>query len=243
MFKYFLFIYLFLLNFFDLLIISKFYIENYLCFVIILNMEIKCRKYDKKYKIKLYCDEKKDNYKAYVLDDVGDVMGFIYFHNITEGGPTWLEKIFVEEKYRFLGVGQVLLDLMEYISSLKNISFIEGRFYPENTYAEKFYKKNNYSIGYGTWDFIYKNLNIKKIIQDVSSRIFNYEESVIKKENKNDNNQITSNKKGNNQAIYNQVIKNQLNVLNFKSIDNKIENEIYNKANKIESLDELEPGI
>lgn len=191
-------------------------------------MEIKCRNSDKKVKVKLNYDDENDRYSAYAVDDIGDVMGYIHFNHVKGDSPAWLEKIFVEEKYRFLGVGQTLLDLMEYVLSLEKDCFIEGRFFPENAYAENFYKKNNYLIEYGSWNFIYKNLNREKVLQEVSSRIFNYEKNVVKVDNEYSNNKTTIN---------------QIKVSNFQSLDNKILYEKDKKINKTVGIYELELNI
>ena len=66
----------------------------------------------------------------------------------------WLTKIFVNESERFKGVGQKLIDALEYFAKSRHIDNIEGKFYPDNLYAKDFYEKNGYEIwkdGYETY--------------------------------------------------------------------------------------------
>ena len=66
----------------------------------------------------------------------------------------WLMRIFVEESERFKGIGQKLLDALEYFAKSHLIDNIEGKYYPDNEYAKVFYEKNGYEIwkdGYETY--------------------------------------------------------------------------------------------
>jgi len=76
----------------------------------------------------------------------------------------WIYKIATYKDYQHLGLGKIMLDTVEMFAMQRRINIIEGKFYPDNEYAEPFYIKNGYSIDrdYNTSE-IYKYLDFNKV--------------------------------------------------------------------------------
>ena len=87
-------------------------------------------------------------YEIKCQDDSGEEKGFVNFAISRTNGyrSIWLYKIQTYEQYQHQGVGSALLSAMEYFAYIQNISLIEGKYYPDNQFAEPFYEKYGYSI-------------------------------------------------------------------------------------------------
>lgn len=104
-----------------------------------------------------------------------DIMGSATFKIYDSKKTTWLFKIETKKEYQHMGIGQALIDIVEYISCLNHMQRIEGRYFPDNEHAKPFYKKNNYEIYKEGYDsFILKNLDRKHIFTDIEPRIKDY---------------------------------------------------------------------
>ena len=99
----------------------------------------------------------KDNYneiKAYDIKkrEIGHLTMFVTKEIFPRS--IWLMHIFVNEDARYCGVGQKMLDALEYFARKCCVEVVEGKFYPDNAYAKDFYEKNGYEIwkdGYETY--------------------------------------------------------------------------------------------
>lgn len=58
----------------------------------------------------------------------------------------WLQNIEVGEDFKKNGIGQALLINFENICVQKRLLSVEGKFYPTDNNAKRFYEKNNYKI-------------------------------------------------------------------------------------------------
>lgn len=124
----------------------------------------------KEFNVEIIEDKHNDFYEVQVVDE--EVMGYATFKININKNYTWLYKIVTNEKYQHMGVGQALLDIIEYISCKKLVRNIEGKFYPNNEYAKPFYEKNNYQIykdGYDT--YVGKRLDRSIVYSDIEPRI------------------------------------------------------------------------
>lgn len=85
-------------------------------------------------------------FRAVATDDNFNEMGYANF-TIKDDGTVWLYHIKTDEKYYHQGVATVLINAMEYFAVTGyRAKMIEGKFYPENEFAEGFYNKNDYDI-------------------------------------------------------------------------------------------------
>ena len=101
----------------------------------------------------------------------GCEMGHLNFE-LQDGGRVWLFHIATEEVFWHQGTGQAMLDVFESFCLTNGHRSIEGRFCPENDYAEDFYKKNGYSIYEDSYRYYVSTyLMPKKIHEEVMSRI------------------------------------------------------------------------
>ena len=114
-------------------------------------------------------------------------MGHANF-KLKDNGDVWLYHIKTEDSFLHQGVGQAMLDAMEVFCVKNSYTHIEGAFYPENEYAEIFYKNNNYSIFEDCYSyFISKHLKPSKVITETSQKIegemtvFDYKDYLEKK--------------------------------------------------------------
>lgn len=114
-------------------------------------------------------------YMVQVFDE--EIMGFVNFQiNPKNPNKAWMFKIETYKKYQNQGIGKALLDIMEYILSDSHVFFVEGKYYPENQYAEGFYKTNGYDIekdGYES--YVGKFLYREKILNEISNKIIDFE--------------------------------------------------------------------
>lgn len=122
----------------------------------------------KDYYLKFEAKEKYWQIDAYNEKD--ENIGYVNMLKNSRG--LWLNKIFVEEQERFQGVGQALLNAFEAFIERFGYTYVEGKFYPENTYAREFYEKNGYTIdkdGYETYvskDFYKKKCKDERTDKD-----------------------------------------------------------------------------
>ncbi len=58
----------------------------------------------------------------------------------------WLYIIETNKEYQHRGIGQSLLNVMEYMLVKSSCYHIEGKYYPKNRFAKPFYLKNNFKI-------------------------------------------------------------------------------------------------
>ena len=134
------------------------------------------QKHNKEIIIQLINIDNENEYQAQAIADNGDIMGTISFLIKRKDHTVWLRKIETNPKYQHQGVGQALLDTLEYFTIQKRLCLIEGKFYPDNEFARPFYLKNNYSIdkdGYDT--FVSKYLSHDKIADNLQDRFINFE--------------------------------------------------------------------
>ena len=134
------------------------------------------QKQNKEITIHLINVDNENEYQAQALADNGDIMGSISFLIKRKDRLVWLRKIETRPEYQHQGVGQALLDTLEYFTIQKRLCMIEGKFYPDNEFARPFYIKNNYSIdkdGYDT--FISKYLSHDKIADNLQDRFVDFE--------------------------------------------------------------------
>ena len=87
-----------------------------------------------------------DWYAINCIDDNDEVMGSIYFDVRNDKRKTWLRKIETDEKYAHKGIGAALLQVMEIISVKNRVTVIEGKYEPDNSYAEILYEKQGYHV-------------------------------------------------------------------------------------------------
>ncbi len=84
----------------------------------------------------------------------------------------WLYQIATKEEFQYQGIGQAMLDVFEVFCSINSCSHIEGRFIPDNDYAETFYHKNGYSIFEDSYrDYIIKDLRCSQVFVEKSPKI------------------------------------------------------------------------
>ena len=89
-----------------------------------------------------------DWYEIKAFNEKKEVVGFVSMLIRSERcfPSIWLMKIFVNESERYQGIGQKLIEALECFAKMRHISYIEGKFYPDNSYARTFYEKNGYEI-------------------------------------------------------------------------------------------------
>ena len=66
----------------------------------------------------------------------------------------FLSNIEVVPEFRYAGIGQFLLNILEQDALISRFDSIEGKYFPSNEYARTFYDKNGYEIykdGYETY--------------------------------------------------------------------------------------------
>lgn len=111
----------------------------------------------KYYEIKAYSNHKKE-------------MGYLNFS--IKDNAVWLWQIVTYEQYQNNGVGQGLLDIMEYFCAKNNYTKIQGKFNPDNQYVEPFYLKNNYEINLMNYCLILnKDLSNEKIKNQIICKV------------------------------------------------------------------------
>jgi GNAT superfamily N-acetyltransferase len=94
-------------------------------------------------------DESKDYYEAYAMKkNLKKPMAFMSFKITFDGykREIWLYKIETYKKYQHKYIATHLLKFLEKFAKEKRIGYIEGKYFPENKFAEGFYKRNGYSI-------------------------------------------------------------------------------------------------
>ena len=95
----------------------------------------------------------------------GEHMGAISFK--IHQGKAWIYSIATKPEFQHKGVGQTLIDLFECYCANRRCYIVEGKYMPSNESALPFYQKNGYDIYRDGYDqFIYKRLNIKKILNN-----------------------------------------------------------------------------
>ena len=78
----------------------------------------------------------------------GQEMGYVNFAINKEYGSRqlWLYKIKTYDEFQHQGVGSALITALEFFAYMRNISVVDGKFYPDNEFAAPFYEKYGYSI-------------------------------------------------------------------------------------------------
>ncbi len=118
-----------------------------------------------------------DNYyeiKAY--NNKNEEVARVNFKTNYDPREIWLNKISTDEKYQNKGYATALIKALEYVAYKLRFDQIEGKYYPENSYAKPFYDKYEYIIykdGYET--YITKSLDPDDIKQTIEPYITDYE--------------------------------------------------------------------
>lgn len=108
------------------------------------------------------------------------VLGYVSF-TINRGSwpHAWMRKIEVYDSYQRLGIGQVLLNVFEHYCVTNNIDNVEGKYYPSNAAAIKFYQKNGYSVTNETYGKeIFKSLSKVSVNRKYNKNVYSLDESV-----------------------------------------------------------------
>ena len=92
----------------------------------------------------------KQYYQTVAYNNDGEELGYVNFE--LKSHKVWIWSIGTREKFQFKGVGQTLLEVMEYMAISNKCMSIEGKFYPSNSYAKQFYLKNGYEINDDDYD-------------------------------------------------------------------------------------------
>lgn len=118
------------------------------------------------FNMKMVYHEKEDYYTISCFDKNGVHASEASFmiSKANRSQSIWIYKIATFDKFQHKGLGKVMLDTIEMFAKDRKINVIEGKFYPDNEYAEPFYIKNGYSIerDYSTSE-IYKYLDFNKV--------------------------------------------------------------------------------
>ena len=131
-------------------------------------MRFKTNKNNKEYifDMKMVYHENEDYYTISCFDENGVHAGQTSFaiSKANRNPSIWIYKITTFEHYQHRGLGKVMIDTVEMFAKQRRINVIEGKFYPDNEYAEPFYIKNGYSIerDYNSSE-IYKYLDFNKV--------------------------------------------------------------------------------
>lgn len=96
-------------------------------------------------------------------------VGYIYFKLLSK--HVWINKIYVDEKYRQYGIGTKLLKKMENFAKQNGANRVEGKFMPECSGVREFYEKNGYYVPNKTrsWDTYDETWTISKNISGAVS--------------------------------------------------------------------------
>lgn len=117
-----------------------------------------------------------NDYELVALSDSDAIMGKANFAIISKQRKVWLRKIETKPEFQDKGVGQALLDTLEYFTIQKGLKHIEGKFYPDNEYAKPFYLKNDYDIYKEDYEtYVEKYLNPQNVEIANKDRILGYE--------------------------------------------------------------------
>ncbi len=117
-----------------------------------------------------------DNYyRAAAIDNDGSEMGFVTF--VPKKDKTiWLQKIETYPKYQGHGVADALLSVMEYFAVQNRMLNIDGKYFPENEAAVKFYEKYGYEHYKEDYEhYLSKRLSPSQVISENKDKIFGYE--------------------------------------------------------------------
>ena len=132
-------------------------------------------KQNKEITIDLINVDNKDEYQARAIADNGDIMGTVSFAVKRKDRSVWLRKIQTEPQYQGQGVGQALLDTLEYFTIKHRLCHIEGKFYPDNEFAKPFYLKNSYDIYKEDYEtFVGKYLSHESLTEDIQNRFVDF---------------------------------------------------------------------
>lgn len=117
----------------------------------------------------------KNDYELSALQN-GEVMGTANFAIVSKDRKVWLRKIETRQEFQNMGVGQALLDVLEYFTIQNGLKHIEGKFYPDNEFARPFYLKNGYDIYKEDYEtYVEKFLNPSAVLSEKEDRILGYE--------------------------------------------------------------------
>ena len=132
-------------------------------------------KQNKEITIDLINVDNKDEYQARAIADNGDIMGTVSFAVKRKDRSVWLRKIQTEPQYQGQGVGQALLDTLEYFTIKHRLCHIEGKFFPDNEFAKPFYLKNSYDIYKEDYEtFVGKYLSHESLTEDIQNRFVDF---------------------------------------------------------------------
>lgn len=117
-----------------------------------------------------------NEYEILALADNDTVMGMATFAIKPKERKVWLRKIETLPQFQDKGVGQALIDVLEYFTATNGLRHIEGKFYPDNDYAKPFYLKNDYDIYKEDYEtYVGKFLNPQKVLFANKDRILGFE--------------------------------------------------------------------
>lgn len=117
-----------------------------------------------------------NEYEILALSDNDTIMGKATFVIKPRQRTVWLRKIETYPQFQDKGVGQALLDVLEYFTVSKGLRHIEGKFYPDNEFAKPFYLKNDYDIYKEDYEtYVEKYLNPEPVVSTNKKRILGFE--------------------------------------------------------------------
>lgn len=132
-------------------------------------------KQNKEIEIQLINVDNNNEYEARAISDNGDIMGTLHFSVKRKDRSIWLRKISTAPEYQNQGVGQALLDTLEYFTILNRLCHIEGKFFPDNEFAKPFYLKNNYDIYKEDYEtFVGKYISHDSIAEETKNRFVDF---------------------------------------------------------------------
>ncbi len=112
-------------------------------------------------------------YSITALSNKNETMGYLTFS--VKKDYIWIYKIKVEEKFQHKGVGTGLMSALEYFAYTKGIRKIEGKYMPENKYAEPMYNKLGYYVDKEDYNWeVFKILNLEAIKAQIAPKIKNF---------------------------------------------------------------------
>ncbi len=95
-------------------------------------------------------------FMAEIDEDVVGVIGIVHNHNLHDGFVTYIEQVVVDEEYRGLGYGSMLVDFAEKRAREEGCDQVELDVDDGEGQTEEFYLRNGYKI---SGKYLYKDLN------------------------------------------------------------------------------------
>ena len=150
-------------------------------------MKIKVKLNDNKtyeHNVNLQHDENDNYYEMNCLNSNNEKMGYVTFKVDSTGfcsRKIWIYKIKTKEQFAHSGVGTALIYALEYFACKNNISYIEGKYYPENNAAVKFYEKYGYIIDREDYEqYINKYIDKTKVQEKLEKCIVKQSDELCK---------------------------------------------------------------